>query len=93
MTKEIFFQDMINKGVDLSFLTLNAALAVAEGPNININTISAAGGLLWLIIARLPKAIFYLNKAIQAMKTTVKGKPLDDNFINDTYKNQDHEEK
>jgi hypothetical protein len=72
------------------FLTLDAVTnPISEHWNLNILT--AILGLLWLCVERLPKAIYYLNKAWIGVKATLKGEKLDKDEYLTISKDKDNE--
>ncbi len=86
----------MHKIIDFSFVSLNAAfgLLALDATNVdkwNINIIVAVAGLFWVVIERLPKAVYFINKAILGIKATWKGEKLNKEDFLDSEKNSSDE--
>ena len=79
--------------IDLTVIVANALLGLiavqqfnfmAIFEHLNANVIASILGIVWVIIVRLPKAVYYLNRTILGIRDTLKGKKLNrDEYLKD----------
>ena len=75
---------IMGRSIDFLFIGLNSTLAfigfehiTPEGWALTLNILSAFCGFLWLFVERLPRAIYYINKAWLGILATIRGEKLD----------------
>lgn len=75
--------------IDLSVFMLNICFLAINGEHLNL--ITAIASLLFMIVFRLPKFLFYLSKTYRLGKKLKKGTTITKKEINEIYNDEDNE--
>lgn len=72
----------LNAFLGLFAVQLFQTMAIFE--HLNANVITSILGILWIILVRLPKAVYYINKTVLGLRDTLRGKKLNrDEYLKD----------
>lgn len=80
---------MLQNFLDLTILSLNVMLLAITGENINL--ITAILSLLFLIVFRLPKFLYYLSNALKLGKKMKNGQHITRKDIKEIYEDSSDE--